>query len=450
MNRFPATESARIDALFLLGAPTQDAPDEADYRQFIEPVAKRLGLPVAACFFECRDQSMLATLQRCYAAGQRRIVVQPLALEGDAHQHEAIYAALEWECTRAPQLDLRQGAVLGVQPSLIDALAERVGASLASTPGALDPSETAVLVVGRGSHDPERNADLAKIARLLWEGRPYGWVEATYCWLTEPTVAMAVERAVRLGAKQIVCAPYWLTDRRGPRLAAHLSLLQTRYPDIRFALAPPLGGHAGVIEALARRVLEAASGRAAPRSHTHSHGVNQSFLPPRYQTGGAVSPAPMAAAPLVYDEEGRIAWDRIWGGDDPDNPFCELALAGGPPHRGALLEPPTPADVAANMRDYSRVLAELTRGVQMTTGLQTQLSQAPGWLGVRCESEAMAIWLLRAILAENICVRREGEVLYVPAGPGYRPEYEIKNVITAVAKTHHYWQEHLLAGRTRA
>jgi sirohydrochlorin cobaltochelatase len=71
----------------------------------------------------------------------------------------------------------------------------------------------------------------------------------------------------------------------------------------------------------------------------------------------------------------------------------------------------------------------------------------PGWIGVVCESEAMAIWLLRAIVVENVIARREGPVLYLPAGPAFSVEGEIKNVVTALAKTHHYWIEHVTAAR---
>jgi hypothetical protein len=55
----------------------------------------------------------------------------------------------------------------------------------------------------------------------------------------------------------------------------------------------------------------------------------------------------------------------------------------------------------------------------------------------------MAIWLLRAIVVENFGVRREDRVLWFPAGPDFRLEREIKDVITVVAKTTHYWQEHI-------
>jgi sirohydrochlorin cobaltochelatase len=55
----------------------------------------------------------------------------------------------------------------------------------------------------------------------------------------------------------------------------------------------------------------------------------------------------------------------------------------------------------------------------------------------------MARWLAWAIELEKVSVRRNGARLLLPAGPAYRIEQEVKNVVTAVAKTHHYWLEHL-------
>ena len=61
---------------------------------------------------------------------------------------------------------------------------------------------------------------------------------------------------------------------------------------------------------------------------------------------------------------------------------------------------------------------------------------------MRCDDENMALWLLRAIVVENVCVRREGTRLFLPVGPAFQLEKEIKNVITVLAKTYHYWNEH--------
>lgn len=166
----------------------------------------------------------------------------------------------------------------------------------------------------------------------------------------------------------------------------------------------------------------------------------RSFLPPRYRDPAVtVSAAPMGAAALTYDNGGNVAWDAMWTG------YCELALAGGPPHRGTLLEPVSPDQIAAKPEQYEAVVQELERGLRLVTGLRTKRSETPGWIGLVCDDEDMALWLLRAIVVENVTVRREDNVLWFPAGPDFRLEREIKNVITVVAKTNHYWVEHARA-----
>ncbi|MBU6238211.1 MAG: hypothetical protein KGQ51_10305 [Planctomycetes bacterium] len=151
----------------------------------------------------------------------------------------------------------------------------------------------------------------------------------------------------------------------------------------------------------------------------------------------AIAPSSMGSASLIYDEEGSVPWDRIW------TSFCDLAMAGGPPHRGSLLANVPIEDIARQRAQYDLVVAELRRGIELASRLPTLESSIPGWVGVRCHDERMAAWMLRAIIVENILVRREGSILFLPAGPEFRIEKEIKNVITAVAKTTHYWFGHL-------
>lgn len=163
------------------------------------------------------------------------------------------------------------------------------------------------------------------------------------------------------------------------------------------------------------------------------------ILPPRYQNQ-VPSAAPMGAAGLEYDEEGNAAWDQIW------TDFCDLALAGGPSHRGTLLEPGDPELCMQHPVAYEEVRDELQRGLEMVTGLNIIRDCKPGWIGMECDSEEMAVWLVRAIVVENVTVRREGKNLFFPAAPDFVLSREIKNVITVVAKTNHYWQEHLTTG----
>jgi len=46
-------------------------------------------------------------------------------------------------------------------------------------------------------------------------------------------------------------------------------------------------------------------------------------------------------------------------------------------------------------------------------------------------------------------LRWEDRVLYLPAGPRFGLASEVRNVITALAKSHHYWIEHVAASADR-
>jgi hypothetical protein len=177
----------------------------------------------------------------------------------------------------------------------------------------------------------------------------------------------------------------------------------------------------------------------AKAGHQHGPLVPSEMLPPRYRDGGPVCSTPMGSASLRYTPDGQVAWDEMW------TDFCDLALAGGPPHRGTLLLPPSPAEIAANPTAYGRVVAEIERGLRLVTRRPIVPGDLPGWVGIVCCDEPMALWLAIAIMAEQVSVRRVEKLLYLPAGPAFRLEYEIKNVITVVAKTHHYWTEHRAA-----
>ena len=171
----------------------------------------------------------------------------------------------------------------------------------------------------------------------------------------------------------------------------------------------------------------------------------KTLLPAEYQdTYEQMEPKPMRSAGLKYDADGQVAWDQIWGS------FCDLAMAGGPPHKGQLLEPGTQADIDAAFDRYDEVAEEICRGIRMVTGLRAYVAPDPGWICVTCHGDAMAGWLVRAIAMENVAVRRRGAILELPASPHFRLEKEIKNVITVIAKTCHYWLGHIPEDQQRA
>jgi len=151
----------------------------------------------------------------------------------------------------------------------------------------------------------------------------------------------------------------------------------------------------------------------------------------------AVSSAPMSAAPFVYKDDGKPDWSAMWTG------FCELALYGGPPHRGADNPVEVSTEDEGEPMTVNDTIMEIRRGIWETTGLYSEPAP-PHWLAVTCKSKRMAAWMCAAIILENVDAKCEDEILYVPASSDFDLKNQVKSVITVVAKVNHYWQAHVV------
>lgn len=411
-------------------------------------VSESLGLPVETAFLE-GSPSVGEGIQNGVETHQPdKVVVLPVFLGASLAKRNNVSMIVDAARDRWPDVVIHEAKPLGTHEGLIRAFRELLLDSLVT--GSIVTNETALLVVGRGSRDADSNAEVYQIARLLWERIELGSVEAAFHGSTKPDIAAGIKRCIQTGAKRIIVLPYLLCENPlYESITKQVRENQALYPDVTLNITAHMTGHEGIIAAIHQRYDEALAVKRIRRTgHLHAHGSVthahstpgaeglQAILPPRYQGDVTVTAAPMSAADLIYNSNGQVAWDEIWGG------FCDLALAGGPPHRGTLLEPVPLEQIAMNPEGYQRVWAELERGIRMITGLPIVASRSPGWIGIQCDSEDMALWLLRAIIVENVSVRREDSILYLPVGPDFRLEDEIRNVITVVAKTHHYWKEH--------
>ena len=69
------------------------------------------------------------------------------------------------------------GKELGIDPKMMKAAASRIQETLDEASQDVPLSETLLVVVGRGSSDPDANSNISKVMRLLWEGFGFGWGE---------------------------------------------------------------------------------------------------------------------------------------------------------------------------------------------------------------------------------------------------------------------------------
>lgn len=230
--------SVHTDTLLLIGHGSPDAAGNAEYLQFVALLADYLGIDVQPGFMECAEPSVPTTIERCVAAGIKELAVLPLFLGAAGHQKRDVPELLDAARAAYPWLTLRYGTPLGTQYTLIDTMAERAVTALAHSKTPISNHETALLVVGRGSRDPDSNAEMFKIARLLGEGRDYGWVEVAFQSVTPPDVVQGITRCVRLGARRVVVLPYLLfTGFVLQDIVAQATTARQHYPEIEILMA---------------------------------------------------------------------------------------------------------------------------------------------------------------------------------------------------------------------
>ena len=201
--------SSTAPPLLVVGHGTRNASGVTEFGRLVERVAKRIAadqVDVAGGFIELSPPPLTEAVSGLVEAGHRHVVALPLVLVAAGHGKGDIPGAMMREQVRHPGLTYAYGRPLGPHPALLSMLEQRVDTALDGSPRA----GTTVVLVGRGSSDPDANSEITKVARLLWEGRGFDGVEHAFISLAQPSVPQALERARLLGAHRVVVAPYFL------------------------------------------------------------------------------------------------------------------------------------------------------------------------------------------------------------------------------------------------
>ncbi|MGH9216212.1 MAG: sirohydrochlorin chelatase [Acidimicrobiales bacterium] len=247
------TGDAPTDGLLLVahGSCCRAGVDEA--RALGAEVAKELpDLAVELGFLELAEPPASAVLDRLVGHGCTRITVQPLMLLAAGHGKSDVPAILLDGRDRHPAVDLRFGSPLGVVPELL--AVARTNLKEARADG------LPLLVVARGTSDPDANAEACRAARLLaeWSGAPA--VDIGFTGVTWPSVPDVLERAARLGHERIGVF-FWflatgkLVERARDQMADFQARTETEVVDAGY-----FGPDAALVPVIAQRHREALDG----------------------------------------------------------------------------------------------------------------------------------------------------------------------------------------------
>ena len=221
------------------------------------------GLPVEHGYLEFAKPILRDSLDRLRAQGVKRVLAVPAMLFAAGHAKNDIPSVLNTYSAETG-LTIDYGRELGVDRLMIAAAGARIEEALAQSPSDVPLEETLLVVVGRGSSDPDANSNVTKITRMLVEGLGFGWGESVYSGVTFPLVEPGLRHVVRLGFKRIVVFPYFLfSGVLVSRIRQHTALVAADHPEVDFVSAGYLGDHSLVLDTFVERVQEVLGGETA-------------------------------------------------------------------------------------------------------------------------------------------------------------------------------------------
>jgi sirohydrochlorin cobaltochelatase len=242
------------EAIVLMGHGSRDAEGAREFLTFAERLSARLARPIYPGFLELADPPIVSAIDEAVKAGAKSIMAVPWFLLGAGHVKNDVPTAIQWAQKRHPQVAIRYGSPINVQPEVLAILGERLAA--------IDPDhgvgsrETAVLLVQRGSSDPEANADVYRVARFLWEGRKYSTIEVAFSGVTRPSLAEGLQRCLQYNPQRILVVPYYLyTGILVERISKIVAEAAATHPECEFRVAPHFGQDTR-LDILAQRMIE--------------------------------------------------------------------------------------------------------------------------------------------------------------------------------------------------
>jgi sirohydrochlorin cobaltochelatase len=248
-------------ALLFVGHGSRDADGTDEFQRLVDLFRKDEPERIVECgFLEFAKPMIGEGIAACVRRGAKSVAVLPGMLMAAGHAKNDIPSEIHEARRLYPDVSFHYGRHLHLHAKIIELCRLRIEEAARQAPPR-DRRDTLLLVVGRGSSDPDANADVQKLARLLWEGMGFGWGAACYIGVTTPLLPEALERCRRLGFGRIVVLPFFLfTGILEKRIRRTAQAFGREHPDTEIVCAEYLNVHPLLFDVFRERAHEAEHG----------------------------------------------------------------------------------------------------------------------------------------------------------------------------------------------
>ena len=241
------------EAILLAGHGSRRERSNEQVRELAAMLEERLGVPTDAGFLELAEPSIADAVDGL-AETVSTVTVVHLSLFAATHVKNDVPLAVKQARERHSEMEIHNGAHLGVHPAIVDILDDRVATIEESLGVDREADDLAVVLCARGSSDPDANADVHKLARLLDEGRAFTRVAPTFIGVTEPLLDETLHTVAKQRPDAVAVVPYMLGDGvLTGRIRDGADEFDEEYPYVDATAGDPLGTDSRLLDVLADR-----------------------------------------------------------------------------------------------------------------------------------------------------------------------------------------------------
>lgn len=249
------------EGILLCGHGTRKSAGVEEFKKLVELLKDRYSdtYEVDYGFLEFNHPLFEASVERLYNKGIRKIYALPVILFAGAHAKNDIPYELNTIQSHYNDLFITMGSPIGVNSFVLDLAKKRIEET-ERTLSVLERRETCLVVVGRGTTDPDANSDVTKLMSMLWEGMGFGFATTAFSGTAYPSVEQSLDLVEKLGFKRTIVIPFFFfTGILLDRIYASLEQ-KNDSSDQEFVYTAPFGTDELMLKAFDSRLEQAING----------------------------------------------------------------------------------------------------------------------------------------------------------------------------------------------
>jgi len=237
-----------MSAILIAGHGSRKKAGNDKFIKLVSDVAEKLlNQTVDYGFLELAEPDLMTALNTLKDEGHQQIRVLPAMLFAGAHVLEDIPEVMSEFSKHNPDITLSYGQEMARSGYLFKAAGRSMQQALMDNP--IRPSETHLMMVGRGSSEQVALDTVADITRRLFEEHGFKSMDISYMGLSEPLFENQYRQIIKAGHKNILLMPLLLfPGLLTQRIEEAMTFTQQSDPSLTIHMAPCMGNHPEIIE----------------------------------------------------------------------------------------------------------------------------------------------------------------------------------------------------------